>query len=144
MNQILIKRKLTTGAPTTAQLSIGEMCLVVPDNAIYWKKDASTIVGPIVVNPMTGDMLKSVYDANNNGRVDTSDNSLLLEGNNASYFTGYTDSAIAALVGAAPAALNTIVELATQMQADESGVTTLTALVGTKLDANSTIDGGSF
>ena len=33
-NTILIKRKTTAGAPTTGQLAVGEMCLVIPDNAI--------------------------------------------------------------------------------------------------------------
>jgi hypothetical protein len=41
---IKIKRKKTTGAPLLAQLEIGEMCLVVPDNALYIKKDARTVL----------------------------------------------------------------------------------------------------
>lgn len=48
-NPILIKRKTTTGAPALGQLSIGEMCIVVPDNTLYFKKDGSTIVGPFAV-----------------------------------------------------------------------------------------------
>lgn len=142
MNTILLKRKMTTGAPPLSGLDIGEPCFVMPDNAMYWKKDAVTLVGPITVN--LSDMMKSTYDTNNNGRPDTADNALLLGGNNASYFTNYTDTALAAFVGAAPEALNTIVELATQIQADQGGAVTLTTLVGTKLDGNSILDGGEF
>jgi hypothetical protein len=91
-----------------------------------------------------GDMLKSVYDTTDNGRVDTADNSLLLQGNNAAYFTGYTDTAIAALVASSPAALNTLNELALALGNDPNFASTITTLIGTKLDANSTIDGGTI
>lgn len=47
---IILKRKTTTGAPSLASLAIGEVCLVLPDNAIYWKKDGATIVGPYLVS----------------------------------------------------------------------------------------------
>ena len=43
-NTILLKRKNTTGAPTLAQLTVGEMCLVIPEEAIYWKKNSTTII----------------------------------------------------------------------------------------------------
>lgn len=146
MNQILIKRKLTTGAPTTAQLAVGEMCVVIPDSAIYWKKDASTIVGPIIVNSALGDMSKSIYDTNDNGRVDTADNSLQLGGvAAASYATNASvTSQINALINASPGTLDTLQELATALGNDPNFVTTITALIGTKLDANSVIDGGTF
>jgi hypothetical protein len=145
-NTILIKRKGTAGAPTTAQLAVGEMCLVLADNAIYWKKDASTIVGPIGVNLALGDMLKSNYDTNNNGRVDIADNSLQLGGvAAASYATNASVTAqINALVNAAPGALDTLQELATALGNDPNFVTTITTLIGTKLDANSIIDGGTI
>jgi hypothetical protein len=116
-NKILIKGKLTTGAPALTDLAVREMCYVVPDGNLYIKKDAATIVllggvallnnanltgvptAPTAANATNstqlattafvqalvaglaaGDMLKSVYDTNNNGRVDTSDNSLQLGG----------------------------------------------------------------
>lgn len=47
---IKIKRKKTTGAPLLAQLEIGEMCLVVPDNALYIKKDARVVLGPFLID----------------------------------------------------------------------------------------------
>jgi len=145
-NQILIKRKLTAGAPALANLAVGEMCVVIPDSAIYWKKDAATIVGPIIVNSALGDMSKSIYDTNNNGRVDTADNSLQLGGvAAASYATNASVTAqINALVNAAPGALDTLQELAAALGNDPNFVTTITALIGTKLDANSVIDGGTF
>lgn len=145
-NQILIKRKLTAGAPALANLAVGEMCVVIPDSAIYWKKDAATIVGPIIVNSALGDMSKSIYDTNDNGRVDTADNSLQLGGvAAASYATNASVTAqINALVNAAPGALDTLQELASALGNDPNFVTTITALIGTKLDANSVIDGGTF
>ena len=145
-NQILIKRKLTAGAPALANLAVGEMCVVIPDSAIYWKKDAATIVGPIIVNSALGDMSKSIYDTNDNGRVDTADNSLQLGGvAAASYATNASVTAqINALVNAAPGALDTLQELAAALGNDPNFVTTITALIGTKLDANSVIDGGTF
>lgn len=43
-NTIQIKRKTTAGAPVAGDLAIGEMCLVVPDQALYIKVDASTVI----------------------------------------------------------------------------------------------------
>lgn len=53
-NTIKIKRKTTTGAPALAQLEIGEGCIVVPDDALYFKKDAATIIGPFTVGGSGG------------------------------------------------------------------------------------------
>lgn len=145
-NTILLKRKNTTGAPALAQLAIGEMCLVIPDSAIYWKKDASTMVGPIIVNSALGDMTKSIYDTNNNGRVDTADNSLQLGGvAAASYATNASVTAqINALVNGSAATLDTLSELATALGNDPNFATSITTLIGTKLNADSTIDGGTI
>jgi hypothetical protein len=145
-NQILIKRKATAGAPTAGQLAVGEMCLVLPDSAIYWKKDASTIIGPIIVNTAVGNMLKSVYDTNDNGRVDIADNALQLGGVPAASYatTAAVTAQINALVNAAPGALDTLQELAQALGNDPNFVTTITTLIGTKLDSNSIIDGGTI
>jgi hypothetical protein len=145
-NTIQLKRKLTTGAPAVASLAIGEMCLVLPDNSFYYKKDASTLVGPFVVNPNTGDMLKSVYDTNNNGVVDTATNALQLGGvAAASYATNASvTAAINALVAAAPGALDTLNELALALGNDPNFATTLASNLAAKLDANSVIDGGTI
>ncbi|RTY71558.1 hypothetical protein [Flavobacterium sp. LB2P53] len=140
MNTILIKRKLTAGAPALSNLAIGEMCLVIPDSKIYWKKDASTIVD------ISGDMLKSIYDTNNNGRVDNSDNSQQLGGVDAALYAtnAYVTAQINALVNGSSAALDTLAELATALGNDANFSNTITTLIGTKLDGNSTIDGGTF
>jgi hypothetical protein len=53
-NIIKIKRKTTTGAPSLAQLDIGEGCIVVPDETLYFKKDAGTIIGPFAVGGGSG------------------------------------------------------------------------------------------
>ena len=144
-NIILIKRKLTAGAPALANLAIGEMCLVIPDNSIYWKKDASTLVGPLIVAGV-GDMLKSVYDTNNNGKVDSSENSDSLGGTAAANYALQTwvTAQINALVNAAPGALDTLKELATALGNDPNFATTMTTALGTKLDASSTVDGGTI
>jgi hypothetical protein len=68
-NIIQIKRKTTAGAPALAQLAIGELCIVVPDNTLYFKKDNSTIVGPITVgggslSPITGTATFNFADEN--------------------------------------------------------------------------------
>lgn len=145
-NQILIKGKTTTGAPSLAQLNVREMCFVIPDNAFYIKKDAATIVGPFSVGGASGDMLKSVYDTNNNGRPDTADNSLQLGGVAAASYatTSYVTTQINALVNGASATLDTLQELAAALGNDANFATTITTLIGTKLDANSVIDGGTF
>lgn len=145
-NTILIKGKTTTGAPALAQLNVREMCFVIPDNAFYIKKDAGTIVGPFVVGGISGDMLKSIYDTNNNGRADTADNALQLGGvAAASYATNASvTAAINSLVAAAPGALDTLNELATALGNDPNFASTITAALATKLDGNSIIDGGTF
>jgi aryl-phospho-beta-D-glucosidase BglC (GH1 family) len=145
-NQLLLKRKLTTGPPSSGQLGIGELCLVIPDNAIYWKKDSNTIIGPILVNPANGDMSKAVYDTNTNGRVDLADNALQLGGVlAASYATQtYVANQINALINGAGIALDTLQELAAALGNDPNFATTIATILGQKLDSSSTIDGGTI
>jgi len=145
-NQILIKGKTTTGAPSLAQLNVREMCFVIPDNAFYIKKDAGTIVGPFVVGGASGDMLKSVYDTGNLGRVDLANNSNMLGGvAAANYATNASvTAAINALINSAPGALDTLNELAVALGNDPNFASTITAALAAKLDANSVIDGGTF
>lgn len=146
MNTILIKGKTTTGAPNLAQLSVRELCFVIPDNAFYIKKDAGTIVGPFVVGGASGDMLKSVYDTGNTGRVDTASNALQLGGVPAANYATNSSvtAAINALVNSAPGALDTLNELATALGNDPNFASTITASLASKLDSNSIIDGGTF
>lgn len=150
-NIIQIKRKTTTGAPSLLQLSVGEFCFVVPDEALYLKKDASTIVQFPHSGQLSGggDMSQATYDTNGDGKVnsaDQADNSLQLGGVAASSYATqtYVDNAITALVGGAPGSLDTLNELAEALADDASFSATITASLATKLDANSSIDGGTI
>lgn len=146
MNTIKIKTKLTTGAPALGDLQIRELCFVAPDNAFYIKKDAGTIVGPFAVAGGGGDMLKSVYDSNDDGKVNSAVNADQLGGVAAASYAPktYVDAAISALVASAPGVLDTLNELATALGSDPNFATTMATALATKLDANSTIDGGTF
>lgn len=62
-NIIQIKRKTTTGAPTVGSLAVGEGCLVIPDNTLYYKKDAGTLLS-WPAGAGAGDMLAATYDPN--------------------------------------------------------------------------------
>lgn len=160
-NTILIKRKTTAGAPSLAQLSVGEMCLVIPDETIYWKKDASTIIGPISVGAaavwgaISGTLsnqtdLNSALSAkapvNNAGLTGTPTAPTAAGGTNTTQIatTSFVQAAISALVNAAPGALDTLNELATALGNDANFAATIASALATKLDANSTIDGGTF
>jgi hypothetical protein len=145
-NIIKIKGKTTTGAPALSDLAVRELCIVLPDNAIYYKKDAGTIVGPFTVAGTSGDMLKSIYDTNNNGKIDTAENAEKLGGAPASDYATqtYVISSINALVNSAPGTLDTLKELADALGDDPNFAATITAALATKLDSNSTIDGGTF
>ena len=73
-NVIQIKRKTTAGAPSLAALAVGEMCIVLPDETLYLKKDAGTLLS-WATGSGVGDMLVSTYDPTNvNGDVFDMDN----------------------------------------------------------------------
>ena len=57
----------------------------------------------------------------------------LLDGQHGAYYTAYADSAVSNLVGAAPAALNSLNELATALGDDANFATTVTNNLATKL-----------
>ena len=168
-NVIQIKRKTTTGAPALAQLAVGEGCLVSPDDTRYFKKDASTLLSwPSGAG--AGDMLASIYypsgvsgnafSRSNHTGMQTastiSDFQTAVSGNSdvtantakVSYDTADVDSristAIDALIGGAPGALNTLNELAAAIADDAAFSATVTASIAAKLDADSTIDGGTI
>jgi hypothetical protein len=61
----------------------------------------------------------------------------LLDGQQGSYYTGYTDTAIANLVDSAPATLDTLNELAAALGDDPNFATTVTNSIGTKLPSAS-------
>ena len=147
MARIQLRRKLTSGAPLAADLLVGELCVVIPDSSLYWKANATTVIGPIAVNANAADMTKGVYDTNNNGVVDNSER---LGGVMAASFalqsavTLQITNAINGLVNGAPAALDAINELAAALGNDPNFAATVMSQLALKLDGNSTIDGGSF
>lgn len=61
----------------------------------------------------------------------------LLDGQSGSYYTGYTDTAIANLVDTAPGTLNTLNELAAALGDDPNFATTVTNSIATKLNSSS-------
>jgi hypothetical protein len=163
-NTILLKRKGTAGAPSLASLAIGEGCLVVPDNTLYYKKDAGTLLS-WPAGAGAGDMLASVYDPTAKGAdafsmgnmVETATKKILTDTEraaiaantakvsyNAAAVTAEINAAIDALIAGAPGALNTLKELADAMANDAAFSATVTAALAAKLDANSTIDGGTI
>lgn len=136
-------------------LSIGEGCLVTPDNTLYYKKDAGTLLSwPSGAG--AGDMLVATYDPTAvGGDAFSMDN--MVEGATTKILTAAErtiignavsqtdiDNAINALIGGAPGALDTLNELAAAMADDAAFSATVTASLATKLDANSTIDGGTI
>ena len=60
----------------------------------------------------------------------------LLDGQHGTYYTGYTDTAIANLVATAPATLDTLNELAAALGNDPNFATTVTTSIGTKAPIN--------
>jgi phage-related tail fiber protein len=58
--------------------------------------------------------------------------------------TAYVTNAVANLINAAPAALDTLNELAAALGDDASFSSTITTSLAGKLGVNATIDGGSF
>lgn len=163
-NTIQIKRKMTSGSPALGSLAVGEGCLVVPDNTLYYKKDAGTLLSwPSGAG--AGDMLTATYDPNAVGG-DTFDMDNMVEGATTKILTNAERAAIAAnsakvsydaaavtaeiaaaidaLVGGAPGALNTLNELAAAMADDAAFSATVTASLAAKLDGNSIIDGGTI
>ncbi len=163
-NVIRIKRKTTAGAPALGALAVGEMCVVIPDERLYLKKDAATLLEFPEVGALGGggDMLASTYDP---GSVagDAFDMDNMVEGTNLiltaaeraaitantakptqASITAEIGAAVNALVSGAPGALDTLNELAAAMGDDANFSATVTAQLATKLDDNSTIDGGSI
>lgn len=70
-------------------------------------------------------------------------NAATLQGNNAAYFTGYTDTAIANLVDTAPSTLDTLNELAAALGDDPNFATTVTNNIATKVaKSGDTMTGG--
>ena len=82
-----------------------------------------------------GDMLKSTYDTDDDGKVDAADNADKLGGIAASLYAlkSYVDAAVAALVDSAPETLDTLQELAAALGNDPNFATTVANNIGTKI-----------
>lgn len=164
-NTIQLKRKTTAGAPALGQLAIGELCFVVPDNSLYIKKDAGTIIGPFTAGSagVWGGIAGTLADQTDlqnalNTKAPLASPALTgnptaptqSAGDNTTKLatTAFVSSAVATavsnLVNAAPGALDTLNELATALGNDANFAATVTASLATKLDANSAIDGGTI
>lgn len=157
-NVIKIRRKLTAGAPNINDLADYEGSLVVPDKTLYYRVNGTTMVefkdkvwidaaiASAVGSAGGGDMMKSVYDANNDGKVDVASNADQLGGVAASSYATqtYVNTQISTVIGAAPETLDTLNELAAALGDDPNFATSIATALGLKLDANSTIDGGTI
>jgi len=82
-----------------------------------------------------GDMLKSTYDTNDDGKVDAADNADKLGGIAASLYAlkSYVDAAVAALVDSAPETLDTLQELANALGNDPNFATTVANNIGMRI-----------
>lgn len=160
-NTILLKRKTTAGAPSLASLSVGEVCLVIPDSALYWKKDAATLVGPYLATAsatwgsITG-TLSSQTDLNNAlglkaplaspALTGTPTAPTASGGTNTTQLatTAFVQSAITSLINGAPGVLDTLQELAAALGDDPNFAATITSQLATKISFSDTIDGGTI
>lgn len=158
---IILKRKTTTGAPSLGSLMVGEVCLVIPDNSIYWKKDAGTIVGPYLVasSPQWGTIggtlstqsdLQAVLNAKANSAdaaltgIPTAPTASTNTNNTQIATTEFVQAVVAALVNSAPGALDTLNELATALGNDPNFASSITSALANKIGVNDTIDGGTI
>lgn len=82
-----------------------------------------------------GDMLKSDYDTNNDGKVDAAEDADKLGGVAASLYAlkSYVDAAVSGLVDSAPETLDTLQELAAALGNDPNFATTVSNNIGTKI-----------
>jgi hypothetical protein len=142
-------------------LTVGEVCLVIPDNSIYWKKDAGTIVGPYLVasSPQWGNIggtlstqtdLQAALNAKANATnaalsgIPTAPTAATSTNTTQIATTEFVQAVVAALVNAAPGTLDTLNELAAALGNDPNFASTLTTTLAGKIGVNDTIDGGTI
>ena len=110
-NTALIKRSsVANKAPTTSDLSLGELAVNTYDGKLFLKKSVGGT--------------ESIVDLTNADKLD---------GQDGSYYTGYTDTAISNLINSAPSTLDTLSEIASALNNDAALNTTLTNAIATKL-----------
>jgi len=152
-------------------MAINEFCLVVPDNDLYFKKTADTLLGPfrmmaqtvidakapINAPAFTGTPTAPTAEGGDNttalattafvtAAISTATASIVAAAVAAAEDAAEAavSAAITALVNGAPANLNTLAEIATAINNDAAFSTTVTNALAGKLDSNSTIDGGTI
>jgi hypothetical protein len=145
-----ISGQLSLYAPLASPSFTGNPTAPTPSGSDNSTKIATTaFVQGLITSAGLGDMLKSVYDSNDDGKVnsaDSADNALALGGSAASNYAlkTYVDNAISSLVNSAPGALDTLKELADALGNDANFSSTITSALAAKLDASSVIDGGTY
>jgi hypothetical protein len=154
-NLIKIKGKLSAGAPTLASLVDREMCIVIPDGNLYMRLNATTLVllggagkvgsdSPALTGIPTA---PTANVASNDTQIATTAfvKSITSAIDLSAYATTTAlNAAIQGLVNSAPGVLDTLAELATALGNDANFAVNLTNTLANKLDANSTIDGGTI
>lgn len=130
----VVKHLRKAGAYVNGELQAGEWALDITAGRWYFSRNGTTVETDL----SNGDMTKSEYASNGQtGKVDTAINAEQLGGSAANNYAlkTYADSAantaVANVIAAAPAALNTLNELATALGSDANFSTTMTnALAG--------------
>ncbi len=127
-NTLVIKNSSVIGhVPVGADLVEAELAVNTADKKLFTKDAQGNVVEiGMEVNSQTVEAALGFVPANQA----------------TTYTKNETNSAIQAVVGAAPAALNTLAEIATQLASDESAAASIVTLVGTKAPlANPTFTG---
>lgn len=132
---VTIKQKRKAGAFVNGELSAGEWGLDVTAGVWYFSRNGTTVE---TSGGGAGDMTEAEYATNGaTGKVDTAVNAEKLGNTNANLYAlkTYADSAastaVAAVIDASPAALDTLNELAAALGDDANFSTTVTnALAG--------------
>jgi hypothetical protein len=88
------------------------------------------VLGDIYAGATSLGSLNKVFHDGYHPNADDADT---LDGQHGSYYTGYTDTAIANLIDSSPGTLNTLNELAAALGDDANFSTTITTSIGTKL-----------
>jgi len=130
-----------SGVPDTTGSAGRIECAVDSNTAVMYfgLKDsvtAGTLVGLTSILTLTTSDIKAfgntVWHAGNHGATSNLDADKL-DGQHGSYYTGYTDTAIANLIASSPSSLNTLNELAAALGDDANFSTTITDSIGLKL-----------
>ena len=159
MTGIILKHSSTAGKiPLATDLQVGEAALNTADGLLYTKHTDNSIksIGALATQASIGlgnvnntsDANKPLSTANVSALalkanlvspalsgVPTAPTAAISDNSATLATTAFVVSKIQALIGAAPAALDTLVEISTQLIADESAVSALVTTIAGKQDA---------